>query len=258
MSMKKKLSIASFLLVCIFTSACSDDDVLTEAAVGNMQSDMEILSRFIDINRGTNEYYINQNKKTKASSYITGADSRELEKVSPVSIQKCKNDLAVLNAQVASAMTDPEIAYLVFSVNGKIVVKKLRDTDFDFASLPVLNASTKAIPYSLDVYGGREATTGMFKDASHTIKMNVNLDASVQSDYYFFEIACPDTKLSPDNTTSTPRKIAFSGTGSLWNTLFIWMVDDDAKGIDGLFSWEFKSEGITPGFGHIAGCTFSY
>ena len=72
--MKKILYLASFLLACMFISSCSNDEMLTETVVGDTQTDMEILSRFIDVNEATNEYYINVNKKTRALSYVTGAD----------------------------------------------------------------------------------------------------------------------------------------------------------------------------------------
>ena len=215
---------------------------------------MEILSRFIDVNLATNEYYINGNKKTRVSSYVTGSDWRDLEKVSPVNLEKCKNNLAVLNAEVARAIADPEIAYMVFSVNGKTLVKKLRDTDLEFASSQNLNASTKAISYSLNVNGGSDTSTGKFKDASRTIRMNVNLHVNVKSNYYYFQISSPNANTS----SSSPQSVVFSGTEPLWNNSFTWTANGDAQGSDGLFSWEFKSKGSTPDFGHIAQCTFSY
>lgn len=256
--MKKILYLASFLLVCMFISSCSDDEMVTEPVVGDTQTDMEILSRFIDVNEATNEYYINENKKTRALSYVTGADWEELEKVSPINLEQCKRNLRALNAQVAVAVQDPNIAYMVFSVNGKTMVKKLRDTSFDFVSSQSSSASTRALPNSLEVYGGSNSSTGKFKDSNRTIRMNVNLDANVQFNYYFFQILSPDAKPSPDDNYSTPESVAFSGTGSLWSNSFIWTAYWDAQGTDGMFSWEFKSQGSTPSYGHIAQCTFSY
>lgn len=51
---------------------------------------MEVLSRFVDVNEATNEYYINENKKTRALSYVTGSDWQDLEKVSPLSIESIR------------------------------------------------------------------------------------------------------------------------------------------------------------------------
>lgn len=255
--MKKILYLASVLLVSLFVSSCSDDEMVTEPVVGDTQTDMEVLSRFIDVNEATNEYYINENKKTRALSYVTGDDWKKLEKVSPINLEKCKSNLQALNAQVATAVEDPRNAFIVFSVNGKTLVKKLRETNFDIVSSPNSSASTRALPYSLEVWGGSNTTTGQFKDASRTIRMNVNLDVNVQFNYYFFQILSPNAKPSPDDSFTTPESVAFSGTGPLWNNSFTWTAYWDAQ-VGGLFSWEFKSQGSTPSYGHIAQCTFSY
>lgn len=257
--MKKILSLTFLFLVCFVISSCSDDEVITQLPmVRDSQTDMQVLSRFVDINESTNEYYINENKKTRSLSYVTGADWEELEKVSAINLEKCERNLRDLNAQVAMAIEDPNIAYMVFSVNGNTLVKKLRDTSFDFVSSQTSSTSTRALPYSLDVYGGSDTSTGKFKDASRTIRMNVNLDLNVQFNSYFFQILSPDAKPDNDDSILTPESIAFSGTGPLWNNSFIWTAYWGAQGSDGLFSWEFKSKGSTPSFGHIAQCTFSY
>lgn len=124
--MKKLLSMFVGLLTIFGICSCTDNEVM-EPVVSDSESDMEILSRFVDVNETTNEYYINENKKTRALSYVTGSDLQKLEKVSPLSIEKYKANLRSLNAQVANAISDPNTAYIVFSVNGKTLVKQVRE-----------------------------------------------------------------------------------------------------------------------------------
>lgn len=246
--MKKILHLASFLLVCMFISSCSDDEIPTQLpVVRDTQTDMQVLSRFIDINESTNEYYINENKKTRALSYITGADWEELRKVSPINLEQCQRNLRALNNEVAMAVKDPNIAYLVFIVNGKTLVKKLRDTDFDFASLPTSSTSTRTLSHYLAVTGGRDVSADKFEDASRSIRMNFN----IQSDYYFFQVLNQNVKPSPVG-------VAFCGTEPLWNTSFTWTANLGAQESDVLFTWEFTSKGNIPSHGHIAQCTFGY
>ena len=89
--MKKILYMAFFLVGCIIVSSCSDDEVITQQPiVRDTQTDMQVLSRYIDINESTNEYYINENKKTRALSYVTGADWKELEKVTQCNLPRAK------------------------------------------------------------------------------------------------------------------------------------------------------------------------
>lgn len=107
-------------------------------------------------------------------SYVTGSDWQDLEKVSPLSIEKYKNNLQVLNAQVASAISNPNTAYVVFSVNGKTLVKKVKeDANFDFSVFRDVVTETRAVLPSLSINGGSQSTTGVFlrfqsyfKDAS--------------------------------------------------------------------------------------------
>mgnify|MGYP000494866626 CR=1 FL=1 len=132
--MKKVMFMFISLLTVLGVCSCNDNEVI-EPVVSDSVSDMEVLSRFVDVNEITNEYYFNENKKTRALSYVTGSDWQDLEKVSPLSIEKYKNNLQVLNAQVASAISNPNTAYVVFSVNGKTLVKKVKeDANFDFGS----------------------------------------------------------------------------------------------------------------------------
>ena len=245
------------LLTVLGVCSCNDNEVI-EPVVSDSVSDMEVLSRFVDVNEITNEYYFNENKKTRALSYVTGSDWQDLEKVSPLSIEKYKNNLQVLNAQVASAISNPNTAYVVFSVNGKTLVKKVKeDANFDFSVFRDVVTETRAVLPSLSINGGSQSTTGVFYDSSRTLKMQVDLNASIQNNYYFFEVLNPNAKPSPDDNITTPESVAFSGTGPLWSNTFTWTSYWDANVPGQGFKWEFKGKGTTPSIGFIANCTFS-
>ena len=85
--MKKVMFMFISLLTVLGVCSCNDNEVI-EPVVSDSVSDMEVLSRFVDVNEITNEYYFNENKKTRALSYVTGSDWQDLEKVSPLSIEK--------------------------------------------------------------------------------------------------------------------------------------------------------------------------
>lgn len=255
--MKKVIFLLFGLLTVFGISSCTDNEI-TEPVVSDSVSDMEVLSRFVDVNEATNEYYINENKKTRALSYVTGSDWQDLEKVSPLSIEKYKSNLQALNAQVASAISDPSTAYVVFSVNGKTLVKKVKeDASFDFSTSKDVVRETRAIFPTLSINGGSQSTTGVFYDSSQTLRMQVNLSASVQFNYYFFEVLNPNAKPSPDDNITTPESVAFSGTGPLWSNNFTWTSYWDANVPGKGFKWEFRGKGTTPSFGFIADCSFS-
>lgn len=109
----------------------------------------------------------------------------------------------------------------------------------------------------MSINGGSQSTTGVFYDSSRTLKMQVDLNASIQNNYYFFEVLNPNAKPSPDDNITTPESVAFSGTGPLWSNTFTWTSYWDANVPGQGFKWEFKGKGTTPSFGFIANCTFS-
>ncbi len=255
--MKKVTSFFMGLLTLLGICSCTDNDVM-EPVVSNTESDMEVLARFVDVNEATNEYYINENKKTRALSYVTGADWQDLEKVSPLSIEKYKTDLRVLNAQVASAISDPKTAYVIFSVNGKTLVKKVKENaNFEVSVSKNAITGTRANFPSLGINGGYQSSTGIFYNSSRTLKMQVNLNPSLFSTYYFFEVLNPNAKPSPDDNITTPESVAFSGTGALPNNTFTWTSYWDANVAGKGFKWEFRGKGNNPSYGFIANCTFS-
>ena len=96
-------------------------------------------------------------------SYVSDSDWQALQNVSPVNLEKCKKDLQALNEQVAEAVSDPKVAYMVFSVNGKTIVKNLRNAKFGFEKSEGTAASSRTIPSTLMVYGGSEQTTTPLK-----------------------------------------------------------------------------------------------
>lgn len=256
--MKNLSNILASVFMAFIISSCTSNDI-TEPIVSNSETDIEIISRFVDINTETNEYFINKNKKTRALSYVKGSDAEYLERVSPLNIEKYENNLEILNSQVAEAIADPNISYIVFSVNGKTLIKKLKEnTNFDFSiSKENVSINTRALLPVLNINGGSNNTTGVFYDASRTLRMEVKLNPSIQYNYYFFQVSNPNAKPNPNDNSATPESVAFSGTGPLWNTMFTWTAYWDAKDPNKGFKWEFKGKGTTPSYGFIAECSFS-
>lgn len=105
--------------------------------------------------------------------------------------------------------------------------------------------------------GGYQSSTGIFYNSSRTLKMQVNLNPSLFSTYYFFEVLNPNAKPSPDDNITTPESVAFSGTGALPNNTFTWTSYWDANVAGKGFKWEFRGKGNNPSYGFIANCTFS-
>lgn len=122
---------------------------------------------------------------------------------------------------------------MVYSTGNKTLVRKVKENvNFDFDISEYAAFGTRAPLPTLSINGGSQSTTGSFKDASRTINMEVRLNASIQFNYYFFEVLSPNAKPDYDDNITTPESVAFSGTGPLSNTRFVWTAYWDAQDKD--------------------------
>lgn len=121
------LSLAVLAFGGFLFSSCQDDDVVSEkSVVRDYQTDAQILSKFVDLNRSTGEYFINENKRTTVMSYLTDKDWLELQNVSPVNYEKYEKGLKDLNVKLAEYAKDPNISKIVYSTyDGDTYVKDL-------------------------------------------------------------------------------------------------------------------------------------
>lgn len=91
--------------------SCSQDEIMNAESpvTRDYQTDSEILSKFVDFNSLTGEYYLNENKKSTAISYLTDKDWLDLQQVNPVNYEKYVKGLNELNQQLAEYEKDPNI-----------------------------------------------------------------------------------------------------------------------------------------------------
>lgn len=113
--MKKSSSLAFLLLACLVTSSCSNDEVSPQTPTDrDIRTDMQIRSCLADLNESVNEYYINEQKKIRISSYIYSTNQQELQNVSPVYYEKYMATLAELNNNVANPFSARKL--LIFCI----------------------------------------------------------------------------------------------------------------------------------------------
>jgi len=95
----RKLLILTFLLCAVLViSSCSDSDLPSiPAATRDYQTDAQILSKFVDVNKTIGEYYINENKRNSPLSYISDRDWEELLLVNPLNRAIFEKELTAVN-----------------------------------------------------------------------------------------------------------------------------------------------------------------
>ena len=87
-------------------------------AMRDYQTDAEVLSKFVDVNKSLGEYYINVNKKNSPLAYIYDSDYQELQKVSPANRTRFEDELKALNSKLAVAAKREDVSQIVYSTYG--------------------------------------------------------------------------------------------------------------------------------------------
>lgn len=244
--MKKLFLSLAVLAFGIFSfTSCQDDDVVNSEfpVMRDYQTDVQILSKFVDVNKSVGEYFLNENKKNSLMAYVSDADWQELLKVNPVNRDRFENELKALNSQLAVAAQDPDVSQIVYSTYGETWVREI-----DHESPVVLKVSentssvaTRSTWARLQLLYGQEQWAS-FK-AGKTIKSDISINMFGYA-YYFFEIIC-DTNAEkspsgdyPAGGGKDPKKIVMSGSTSMESYSFTWTCKDGSSNV----SWEFRGK----------------
>lgn len=241
---KHLLSFFFLMLIGIAITSCSSDEISSESPVlRDYQTDVLVLSRFVDVNQTTNEYFINESKKMSVLSYITDKDWQELQNVNPINKTRYEKELWDLNTQLALIAQDPTVSYIVFSTYGGSYIKELNsDAPFKLEKSPCNSVSSRNRYQSLSIMGGR---TDAYFTAGNSIHSNVNV---TYFNYYLFELKCNTSKAICVNNNSTG--VVFSGTGTSTGTSYTWSKTSSA-------AWSFTCTGRTPSSGTIGQIDFT-
>lgn len=229
------------LLVLAFT-ACSNNSEppIPPQAVSDYASDFEIMNKFVDVDKSTNQYFINPNKKPSVFAYINNSDIEALNSINPISYKRFTDDLKALNGMVADALNNPEVSYVVFSTMDGNFVKKANDAEFILEKV-----EGNPSPLSRSIY-----MDGSFM---YNQKLPVNFTAgrTIQSviqvsltsyTYYFIQMLCKiDAKKSP-NYDDRENLVVLSGTTMYESFTYSWTATQNSNSIN----WQFECYGVSP------------
>ncbi len=242
--MKKILNLAFLLLAYFVISSCSDDGMATQAPVTrDYQTDAQILSKFVDINKTLGEYYINENKKNSPMAYVTNKDWEELQLVNPANRTRYENELRALNAQLAVVAQRSDVDQIVYSIYGETWVRKLTDNSpimFE-RSNQTATRSVKSDYGRLNLLYNSEQWLSFY--AGNRVYMTITINLYSYT-YYFFEIIC-ETNASKSGSSaggSDPKRVVMSGTTSMETWQFTWTENTGSSNV----YWEFRGNRSAP------------
>lgn len=236
-------TLAVMLSAGVGVTSCSDEEVINveSPVTRDYQTDSQILSKFVDFNSSTGEYFINENKRPSAVSYLNDKDWLELQKVNPINYTRYEKELHELNRLLAEYEKDPNISKIFYSTyDGKTYIKDLNnDCSIHIEKSPIISRSEKANYSQMSVSDGTQSYTSF--NAGSTIHTHIQIWAL---GYYLCELKC-NTK-GAHCTNNNSSGIVLSGTGHTGTVSYSW-----TSGSSSTF-WNFTCIGKTSQFGQIA------
>lgn len=240
-------TLAVILSAGVGVTSCSDDEVMNvdSPITRDYQTDSQILSKFVDFNSSTGEYYINENKRPNAVSYLNDKDWLELQKINPINYTRYEKELQELNRQLAEYEKDPNISRIVYSTyDGKTYVKDLNNNcSIQIEKSSIVSRYIKTNYTQMYISGGTQSCASF--NAGSTIHTDIQI---IAFGYYLCELRC-NTK-GAHCTKNNISGIVLSGTGPSGVVSYSW-----TSGSSSTF-WDFTGIGKTSLFGQIAQVNF--
>lgn len=243
--MRKFLHLASLFLVCLFISSCSDDEMDTQSPMArDYQTDAQILARFVDVNKTVGEYYINENKKKSPLSYLTNKNWEELQLVNPANKAKFESDLAILNAQLATAAQSSDVSQIVFNTYKETYIKEINHNSPITITKSTSEEKTRAARSNygrLNLLYNSEQWLNFNAGNQVRTRIDINL---YNYTYYFFQITCDTnaSKTGNDAGGSNPKTIVMSGTTSMESWEYTWRENTGSSNV----AWKFRGKRSAP------------
>lgn len=241
------LTLTVLLSAGVGVTSCSDDEVINveSPVTRDYQTDSQILSKFVDFNSSTGVYFINENKRPNAVSYLNDQDWLELSKVNPVNYDRYEKGLQELNRQLAEYEKDPNISKIIYSTyDGKTYIKDLNnDCSIQIEKSSIISRDVKANYTQMSISGGTQSYASF--NAGSTIYTDIQILAF---GYYLCELKC-NTK-GAHCTNNNLSSLVLSGTGPTGTVSYTW-----TSGFSSTF-WDFTGIGKTLQFGLMAQISF--
>lgn len=120
--MKKRLFVLTAVLSACTLQSCQDDFDIPMPAARSYREDVEILNEFTDINRYTHRFYINPDRRSSILSYLTNADTRELNSVNSLNLDNFRQSIERINRLSEGFASSHGADYIVMITKNEICI----------------------------------------------------------------------------------------------------------------------------------------
>lgn len=174
------------MIGCLFLSSCSDKNTVFEEpmAIRDYQTDSQILSQFVDIDKTTGTFYINPDKKVTATDYVFNQNREQLMMVSPLNRSRFESEMDYVNGIISANKRDGNSTLILTTMASANVVNS------DNHRLTV-HKNPKGREYSQNIKAQlsidkNETSSGSFH---FTDGMNMRVSSSNSTTFYISRVA---------------------------------------------------------------------
>lgn len=244
--MKRILFFACALIACISFWSCSSDQVNPDIVSSHdYDSDAEVLTKFVDVNKSTGKYFINDSKVITPMDYISNDDLTKLKEVSPLNRSRFEKELDILNFEIQEAVKSDSVSQIVYNLYGG--ESWVRTIDEEYPML-ITSDDIKSQPMSRSTISHMELVPNLPQTVSFngpsTIQCVININMFGYK-AYSFRITTNDGNKTPSGDYpagggSNTKAIVMTGMGSNEQYNFTW------NKTTGGTSWTFVGTLLNP------------
>lgn len=170
----KKFIILSFLGAAMLASCQDDNTMFSEPIpVRAYETDVQIMSQFIEVDNATGLYVLNPDKKILATDYLINRSSEELMKVSQTNKNRFLEEMATVNSQIQVMRRSGLIDAYIYttSATDNVIMGK------EDASIIIKNLTQYSYSHSdlatLTLEGGQNMKASFYSASDITMKLNL-------------------------------------------------------------------------------------
>ncbi len=170
----KKFIILSFFGAAMLASCQDDNTMFSEPIpVRAYETDVQIMSQFIEVDNATGLYVLNPDKKILATDYLINRSSEELMKVSQTNKNRFLEEMESVNSQIQvmrhSGLID---AYIYSTPTADNIVMGKDDDSFFIKNLPQYTYSRGNLA-TLTLDEGENKKASFYSASDITMKLNL-------------------------------------------------------------------------------------
>lgn len=244
--MKKLLFLTCAFIACVSFWSCSSDHINPDIVSNHdYDSDAEVLNKFVDVNKVTGEYYINDAKVITPMDYISNDDLTKLKEVSTLNRSRFEKELDILNFEIEEAAKSDSVSQIVYNLYGG--KSWVRTIDEKYPML-ITSSENKSQPKTRSVLSHMELVPNLPQTVSFngpsTIESVVNINMFGYKAYSFRITTNDGTKTPsgdyPAGGGSNPKAIVLTGMGSSEQYTYEWYKTSGGT------SWTFVGTLLNP------------